>query len=53
MRVECAPLPHSPEGCSPAEEVGFEDEGDDGELDDEDADDRHGLIQYMNELSVN
>ena len=52
MRVGHAPLPHSPEDHSPVV-VRCEDEGDDGELDDEDVDHRHGLIQYMNKLSVN
>ena len=52
MRVESAPLLHSPEDHSPVV-VGCKDEGNDGELDDKDVDDRHRLIQYMNKLSVN
>ena len=51
VRVGCAPLVHSPEDHSSAE--GIEDEGDNGELDNEEVDDWHGLIQYMNELSLN
>ena len=49
IRIGQTSPPYSAAECLQAKQDGS---GDENELDDEDADDRHGLIEYMNELSV-